>query len=254
MKAKFTKVMTLHYIKLIYRSLLLIAGLILYVFTKINGAPIAFGDFGFGPETVLLIVVWLVYFVEMVLRFFPSKYESMGCQKQFSRNYEPIEGGEVRNVPWWRTFICAAAWIALNLAIGIPHLIFPSVIDEGILLLVSLAYGVCDMICILFFCPFHTWFLRHRCCTDCRIYNWDFAMMFTPFLFMPTHWFTATLLLISLALLLRWEITYKLRPARFSTGSNRCLDCAHCPEKLCRHKKQLKNYIKKNKDRLKIGK
>ena len=254
MKNKLTKVTTLHYVKLVYRSLLLVLGIVLYIITRINGEAIKFGNSDFGFDTLLLIAVWIVYFVEMVLRFFPSKYESMGCQKQFARNYEPIEGGKVKNVPWWRTFICVALWLALNLAIGVPHLIFPTVIDEGILLLVSLAYGVCDMICILFFCPFHTWFLQHRCCSDCRIYNWDFAMMFTPFVFMLMHWFTATLLALSLALLIRWEITYKVRPERFSTSTNRCLDCAHCPEKLCGHKKQLQNYLKKNRERLKTRK
>ena len=57
------------------------------------------------------------------------------------------------------------------------------IIDEGVLWLVCLFYGVCDMICILFFCPFQSWFLKNKCCCTCRIYNWDYAMMFTPLFF-----------------------------------------------------------------------
>ena len=63
-----------------------------------------------------------------------------------------------RSVLFWG----AAAWFALNGAIG--GLFFAGVIDRDILVLISLAYGVCDMVCILFFCPFQTWILKNRCC------------------------------------------------------------------------------------------
>ncbi len=257
MKSKLTKVTALHYIKLVYRSLLFVAGITLYIFTHLHNRDINFGGFGFFPEkpsieTLVLAAIWIVYFVEMILRFFPSRLESMGCQKQFKRNYETTGRTEVKNVSWKRTLAVVAAWLTLNGIIGTLYCL--NAIDAGILFLVSLAYGICDMICILFFCPFHTWFLRNRCCTDCRIYNWDFAMMFTPFLFIANHWFTATLLGLSLILLIRWEITLKIHPERFSTNTNKCLDCAHCPEKLCKHKKQLKSYLKKNRERFKVTK
>ena len=253
LKRKLTNITALHYIKLVYRGILLIAGIVLYVFARLDGGDVSFANFGifpekFGFEWVVLTIIWLVYFVEMVLRFFPSKLESMGCQKQFKKNYEPTGRTEIKNVPWWRTLITVAAWLTLNGIIGALYLF--GVIDGGILLIISLTFGVCDMICILFYCPFHSIFLRNRCCTDCRIYNWDFAMMFTPFVFIAGHWFTGTLLALSLILLIRWELTLKLRPERFSTSTNKCLDCAHCPEKLCKHKKQLARYIKKNKERL----
>ena len=248
MKNKLTSVMSLHYVKFAYRSLLLIVAAVVYVFLRINGESFNIDGFTLSPQSFLLAVIWLVYMVEMILRFFPSKHESMGCQKQFARNFESTGKTEPINVPWWRTFICVALWLALNLTFGILY--WTGIFDHGILMLISLAYGVCDMICILFFCPFHSWFLRHRCCSDCRIYNWDFAMMFTPFVFILGHWYTVTLFVLSIILLLRWEITLKVRPERFSRNTNKCLDCAHCPEKLCRHKKQLQNYLKKNKDRL----
>ena len=253
MKSKLTKVTALHYVKLVYRSLLLILGIVLYVVTRISGENINIAIFGssakgFGFDTAVLVIVWIVYFVEMIFRFFPSKLESMGCQKQFRRNFEPTGRTEATNVPWWRTFIVALSWLTLNGIIG--ALYYLNVIDAGALLLVSLVYGVCDMICILFYCPFHSIFFKSRCCADCRIYNWDFAMIFTPFVFMAGHLFTGTLLALSLVLLARWELTYKLFPKRFSTNTNKCLDCAHCPEKLCRHKKQLARYLKKNRERL----
>ena len=96
------------------------------------------------------------------------------------------------------------------------------------------------MICILFFCPFQTWFMKNRCCAVCRIYNWDFAMMFTPYLFIPNG-YTWSLLGMSLLLLIRWEITVHRHPERFAENTNAALSCKNCEEKLCHHKKQLQH-------------
>ncbi|MBP3437464.1 MAG: hypothetical protein J6K61_06140 [Clostridia bacterium] len=185
--------------------------------------------------------------MEMILRFFPSKLESPGCQKQFARNYLPTGEEKPQLQSWKRTFVVALVWIVLNAIIGVLY--YTRVITVDILVLISLAYGVCDMICILFFCPFQTWFMKNRCCTDCRIYNWDFAMMFTPFIFIP-HYYTWSLLGMSLLLLLRWEITLRRHPERFAENTNACVSCKNCNEKLCAHKKQLQIFIKKNKELL----
>lgn len=252
MKNKPSKITSIHYAKLIYRSLLLALGIVFYAVLRSSGDAFDFNRFiptNFGIETLFLIVVWLAYMTEMVLRLFPSRYESMGCQKQFGRNFEPTANTEVKLFSWKRTFLTVAAWLALNGIFG--ALYYLKVIDGGILFLISLAYGVCDMVCILFFCPFHAWFFRSRCCSDCRIYNWDFAMIFTPFVFLLSSWFTATLFALAMIILIRWEITLKVHPERFSRNTNKCLDCSRCPEKLCRHKRHLRNYLKKNKELLK---
>ena len=198
--------------------------------------------------TPLLVVVWVFFIVEMLLRFFPSRLESMGCQKQFARNYEPV--GDGNNLPvnqsGWVTALVAIGWIALNAVFGILY--FLGVIDRGILILIAIAYSVCDIICILFFCPFQTWIMKNRCCTTCRIYNWDFAMMFTPYIFV-FKLYTWSLLGMSLLLLVRWEMTHLLHPERFEESTNASLHCKNCQEKLCQHKTQLIGFIRKNKSR-----
>lgn len=231
-----SKISILHYVELTVRSALFVSVLIYYILGKTEVLKT------FYP---LPLGVWLFFVVEMILRFFPSKMESMGCQKQFAQNYEPIEEGRIpTNQSWKATASVAVSWILLNAAIG--ALFFLGVIDRGILVLIALAFSVCDIICILFFCPFQTWIMKNRCCATCRIYNWDFAMMFTPMIFIPSL-YTYSLVACSLILLLRWEITYKFHPERFSTNTNKCLDCSRCEEKLCSHKKQLQGFLKKYK-------
>lgn len=245
---KLSKTSAMHYMKLLFRSGLLLLLLIVYLYDRIhvhNGALI--NDFLDHP--VLIGIVWLVFAMEMVMRFFPSDVESMGCQKQFAKNYvgavSPAPIPDNRKGVW----LTALVWLGLNGTIG--GLYFAHIIDRGILLLISLAYSVCDMVCILFFCPFETWFLHNKCCGTCRIYNWDYAMMFTPLLFIP-GFFSWSLCALGLALLLEWEFIHWRHPERFYEETNQCLKCANCKEKLCTHKKQLIKLHTKLRNRLHI--
>lgn len=239
-RRKISVISTWHYVKLVFRSILFFAAIVLYLSAKGQGT-VRFETVQGYP--FLLRLIWIIFAVEMVARCFPSNMESMGCQKQFARNYLPVERSDVREyaVPWKVTLAMVLAWCALNGLIGL--LFFGGIIDEGILLLISLAYSVCDMICILFFCPFQTWFMKNKCCGTCRIYNWDYAMMFTPFLFIR-HTYTWSLLGMALVLLLIWEVLYHLYPERFYDGTNQSLMCANCKEKLCHHKKQLRQFAR----------
>ena len=243
----FSKIMKMHYWKLTYRSLLFLSACVIYIYNKIRNTGSAFG--GFEENPVILAAIWTIYAVEMVLRFIPSSFESMGCQKQFKNNYHPtgIPKEQAELLSPLRTFLVLAAWVALTGAIGLLYHF--NIIDEGILLLISLAYSVCDLICILFFCPFQTWFMKNRCCCTCRIYNWDFAMMFTPLIFVKTL-FAQSLVFLSLALLIRWEYTLHRHPEYFSEKTNHALSCANCQEKLCHHKTQLKSFWKRQKNLL----
>lgn len=230
-----SKTSAMHYMKLLFRTGLFVLLFLVYLYDRIHvrdGTLI--NDFLERP--VLLGAVWLIFAMEMVLRFFPSELESMGCQKQFAKNYSPAVNPSPIPDDRKGVYLTALAWLGLNGVIG--GLYFCHIIDRGILLLISLAYSVCDMVCILFFCPFETWFLHNKCCGTCRIYNWDYAMMFTPLLFIP-GFFSWSLCTLGLALLIEWEVIRYRHPERFYEETNQCLKCSSCREKLCTHKKQL---------------
>ena len=248
-KRPFSVIMVFHYLKLAFRSLLFLCALAVYVIGHCKGMQAPLSRFRDMP--VLLTLIWAVFIFEMILRFFPSRVESMGCQKQFRRNYIPRSGCHEKPelVSWKRPFLSAAAWLALNGVFAVLYM--TGVFDSGIMLLIALAYSVCDMVCILFFCPFQTWFLKNKCCGTCRIYNWDYAMMFTPLLFVPTV-YSQSLVMASLLLLLRWEVTYRKSPERFAENTNVSLECRNCREKLCHHKTQLQSFWRENKIRLRF--
>ena len=234
-KRKYTAVNILHNVRLVYRSVLFILLLISYISFRLNGGEEVTAAIESRPA--ILMVAWAIFVVEMVLRFFPSRLESPGCQKQFKRNYIKTGKTDIVIPDNHAAVLVALIWISFNGLFGALHMV--GFLDDGIMILLCSAYSVCDIVCIQFFCPFQTWFLKNKCCSSCRIYNWDYAMMFTP-LFFVRGTYTWGLLILSVALLIRWEITFYRYPERFSPVTNEYLRCANCTEKLCTHKRQLK--------------
>ena len=238
-KKKISVVSTLHYIRLFYRSALFLLLLFSYIrYRLFSEAPVLE-----SAERIpaVISVIWIVFTAEMIMRFFPSQYESPGCQKQFARNYIKSGSTEISIHDNNATVLVALVWIVFNGIFGALQM--AGVLDDGIMILLCSAYSVCDIICILFFCPFQTWFMKNKCCSTCRIYNWDYAMMFTPLFFVRKS-YSWSLLALSVALLIRWEITFYLHPERFSEKTNDYLQCRNCTEKLCSHKRQLNSLWK----------
>ena len=228
-----------HYGRLVYRSALFIVLVVSYIRFRLFSDTSIIESVEKTPT--IIYVIWAVFVIEMIMRFFPSKYESPGCQKQFARNYKKSGSTEVTIHDNNATIMVALIWIVFNGLFGALHM--AGILDDGIMILLCSAYSICDIICILFFCPFQTWFLKNKCCSTCRIYNWDYAMMFTPLFFVQKS-YTWSLLALSVALLIRWELTFYLHPERFSENTNEYLRCENCTEKLCAHKKQLKSLWK----------
>ena len=78
-------------------------------------------------------------------------------------------------------------------------------------------------------------------------------MMFTPMMFLifsPFMPFALSLVAISIALFVVWEINVVRHPERFSDKTNKSIQCRYCNEKLCYHKKQLKGFIRRNSAKL----
>ena len=245
-KKKFSVVSAMHFMKLIFRSLLFALFALLYVLERFRGGRDLLDIVNDYP--ICLWLVWIIFMMEMVFRLFPSDLESKGCQKQFKKNYLPTDKGLRRLTnEGVGTFACFSAWIMLNGAIYWLYSI--KILDSGIMMLIALAYSVCDMICILFYCPFQQWFLKNKCCGSCRIYNWDYIMMFTPLLVIKSF-YTYSLVAASLVLLIVWELTFRLHRERFTEETNAFLACANCTEKLCVHKKALQHFLEETRERI----
>ena len=140
---KWSSISIMHMVKLVYRSTLFLGALIAYILGKIHHVehPLAI----FEKDKILLSLIWLVYMVEMFLRCCPSKLESMGCQKQFTKNFAKTsyEGDPVLT-PGKIVIEMAALWVLLNGIFGALYL--TGVFDRGIMLLISLVFGICEIV------------------------------------------------------------------------------------------------------------
>lgn len=252
-RSKISIISKLNCIRLFYRGALLFGLLVYHILYRFYDIP--FFDYSKPVTWIVVGFITLSFIGEMIERFIPSKVASMGSQKQHRRNYRPSGENKPILQSWKITLMVFLSWVAFNAIFA--TLYFLHIIDQGVLMLISLFYAVSDMICILFFCPFQTWMMHNRCCTTCRIYNWDFAMITTPLIFIMVtkengnymvNPFAIALVALSWVLLIKWEITYHAHPERFSDATNLSIRCVNCKEKLCSHKKQLQHLLKKSRE------
>jgi len=184
-----------------------------------------------------LHILWVVWVIDMVEQLVPVKaHIALGSTKLWKFSFRPIL--EKVNVQALKQYIAYTTkhalwvlvlWIALIAAIGVVR--FTGLIDDNILFLCTTAFYVFDLVCVLIWCPFRL-IMRTKCCTTCRIFNWDHMMMFSPMLFVK-GFYGWSLLAIGLAALAVWEIFIFLYPERFWAESNEALKCANCTDKLC---------------------
>ena len=174
----------LYYDRFVFRCAVLLAMALVY-FLAPERLDTAWG-FGFFARFSFLHVLWIIWMVDMILQLCPSRnYWPLGSQKFLKTCFEPILGriraeGLLRYIKKCNrdTLLIGLIWLGLTLCLG--ALYFTGVIDRGALLLITTVFYLCDLICVLFWCPFRVWLMKNRCCTTCRIFNWDHMISYFP--------------------------------------------------------------------------
>lgn len=191
----------------------------------------------FFSEFSVLHILWLLWVIDMVLQLIPVRHKiPLGSQKLFrihfravrdKINYHALRKYTVSTTKAaYKVFIM---WTALIVVIGL--LFHFGILDKKMIFLISVLFYVCDLICVLIWCPFRL-LMKTKCCTTCRIFNWDHLMMFTPMIFVNSF-YSWSLLLISIAVWLLWEVCIMMFPERFWEITNTALRCSNCTDKLC---------------------
>lgn len=185
-----------------------------------------------------LHIIWLIWMFNMIAQLLPgSDSLLLGSKKQHARYFTPAAvpiGKKDLTMLIRKSRIAslnvAAVWILL---IGvIAGMKFTGIIDAGKLLLITAFFYVSDIICILFWCPFQTLIMKNRCCTTCMIFNWDHMMIFSPAVLIG-GFFAISLFVMSLVVLVVWEIRIYRYPQRFFAQTNSSMSCQSCTDRLC---------------------
>lgn len=182
-------------------------------------------------------ILWVVWMVDMFLQLIPVKNEvPLGSQKLFANRFKPIRDKINRKAlkkyitsTTESAYMVMILWAILNAILALLY--FYGIIGRTALFMATVTFYVCDLICVLIWCPFRL-MMRTKCCTTCRIFNWDHLMMFTPMMFVCSFF---SLSLVSMAVLawLVWELCIMLYPERFWEVTNTALQCSECTDKLC---------------------
>ena len=221
--------------RLVGRILVFILGIIICI-----KAPEEFeileGDNFFRGFSIFHLL-WICWIIDMILQIIPIKNEvPLGSQKLFANRFRPIR--DKINYEALRKYVVSTTkaaykvfivWCALIAVIG--FLYYNGIIDKMILFMISVFFYVCDLICVLIWCPFRL-MMKNRCCTTCRIFNWDHLMMFSPIIFVGGFYATSLVVLSILAWLV-WELCVMMYPERFWEITNVALRCSECTDKLC---------------------
>jgi len=221
--------------RLVGRIFIFIAAILLVVFDKEQFHVLE--GMNFLKEFSLLHLLWGVWLIDMLWQVIPAKSEiSLGSQKHFLAKFRPI--AEKINPEALKRYIVSTTkaayrvfilWGLLTAAIG--ALYFADVIDETGLFMITIFFYVCDLICVLIWCPFRL-MMKTRCCTTCRIFNWDHLMMFSPMVFVKSF-YSLSLFAMSVVVWLVWEFCVLMHPERFWEKTNEALRCTSCTDKLC---------------------
>ena len=194
-------------------------------------------DGGFFARFSLLHILWGIWVVDMILQIIPIKNKlPLGSMKLFGSRFKPIR--EKINYQALRSYILTTTkaaykvfllWCALIAAIGLLY--WMGLFGQTVLFMFSVLFYVCDLICVLIWCPFRL-LMKTRCCTTCRIFNWDHLMMFSPLIFLG-GFYAISLVAMALLAWLTWELCILIYPERFWDKSNAALKCSECTDKLC---------------------
>ncbi|MBR3883003.1 MAG: hypothetical protein IKJ36_07075 [Clostridia bacterium] len=221
-------------IRLIARIIIFITGL--FMCKDAQNFEILEGN-NFFKEFDILHLLWGVWVCDMIYQILPIKNKvALGSQKLFANRFKPIL--EKINYEALKNYVVTTTkaaykvfiiWTVVNIVLGILY--YTNVINKIWLFMISVFFYVCDLICVLVWCPFRL-LMKNKCCTTCRIFNWDHLMMFTPLIFVG-GFYSTSLVIMSILAWLVWELCVMMYPERFSEMTNAALKCSECTDKLC---------------------
>lgn len=197
---------------------------------------------GFFQHFSVFHILWGLWAWYMLEKLIPCKrIKPRGCMKYMKSEFKATKEYLHPSEDWKEHLriqrkkadkgagIVLLAWIAVAVVIWILRRRL--ILEDRELLIASALFYVGDLVCILIWCPFRDVLMKNRCCTQCRIYNWDTMMLILPIVFIP-GFFSYSLLFLALLVVGIWEITYWVHPERFLPVSNANLQCQGCQGEL----------------------
>lgn len=201
---------------------------------------IFFPDYAIELEPLFLAVFFGYFIIDTFTVIHPYFSDSVFSGKQFKKHFkarnqykkDQLHQLISRNNTW--AFIIFLLYFGGLSMIGLLYYYLPFFTTYHLYILFFII-NTADYFCILFWCPFRSFFLKNKCCTTCRISNWDRFMKFYILIFVGNS-YTTILFFMGLFVFLLWETLHFRHPERFYSISNQSLSCNVCTDNLCKNK------------------
>lgn len=136
---------------------------------------------------------------------------------------------EIMSAQTKQAFKIVLLWVLFLVCEGIVNGL--NLLNEQLIVLVVIGLRILSNLFVLVWCPFGV-IMHNKCCTECRIFNWDELMVNSPMIFIPNI-FSIFALLLSLFIFIQWEWTIAKHPERFISEINKSIDCKCSACTLC---------------------
>ncbi len=207
-------------------------------------------------KSPILVVTWLFFMADFILRLFPKSFDCIGMKKSHAVSYLPTGREPQKKRIRFMRFQALRAFIAYVVCMStyiIPYILIrttcihpekwdflPDSIGHWLanvgtpeLLVITIFFYVTDIFFIRHWCLFRNLVNKNRCCTTCRIYCWDSIMIVTPLFLSPATAFSAPIILVAFIGFARHEIAFYRHPEYFLEETNRNLQCRNCVNDCC---------------------
>ena len=124
-----------------------------------------------------IYIIWGLILIGLIIRLVPILNIHVGTKKIYKthfvqKDYDKSKLNQLKNKDRCGIFVVFLIGLVATGTIFILY--YVNIIDDGILLIVSMVYLVLATVCEEIFCPFSYILFGAKCCNKCRIYGWDY--------------------------------------------------------------------------------
>lgn len=191
---------------------------------------------------VILLFYYILQqiFLETVLHSYDGAFH-FKCNKKYFSSTEVYSNYELPKIKREGAVKVAVIYFIFLISLLVMHR--EHFITWHLFMLGAVAILLLNNIFIYVGCPFQKLFMSTvNCCAGCYINDWDYFIFSTGMMFAPvkrtfSRVFIIIVFIISLYLLVAWEIKIRKYPERFIPKYNKSITCANCRKK-CTFRKQ----------------
>ena len=200
-----------------------------------------FKDLAIELEYIFLPVFFTYFFIDSLTVIIPYMNDAVFSGKQFKKFLKALPDYSTEKLKQLKdknnriALLIFLIYFSFLTIIGILYLNIEA-FSRFHMYVLFFVLNTADYTCILIWCPFRSIFLKNKCCTTCRISNWDRIMKFY-ILFFIINPYTIGLGIIGVIVFLIWEYFHYANPERFYQVSNYSLSCKECTDNFCKNKK-----------------